>query len=345
MLHKTEYEDRETGFLEFDHPARFSYVTQDYVQPIRELAVTTDGVGRCSVLILKNRTTNAGLFFHLGELAYRRTVNPIEVCFELFLSEPGEKVGLLISNPKLSYPLEAIVEMLSEGGVIFLKPMHVDSGNYPFDLAYRPSTNEILCNNSYEKSVTIYKFEELSSRPLPALPEGYGPNLADRVEAAKKWWTKIDKIMSNRDTIYPNADLFEQCEGFLELPVITASRLMKIFSEKFADVLSRAASNDEMSEKTEDFIPLLKYTMRFIEKFDKFPETQSVFLSAFRQIIRAVTTSDNLIFSVETLESCIDQATQFARAFPDSATKILRWIETTQAKLDATRPAPFFCPY
>ena len=182
---------------------------------------------------------------------------------------------------------------------------------------------------------------------MPEPSEECGPNFADTVEAAEKWWTKIDMIMSNRHTIYPNAALFEQCKEFLDLPVIKVSHLMEICSKMFAGELSHATSKDEMSEKTEDFIPLLKYTIRFIEKFAKFPKQQNDFLRAFREIIITVATGADLIFSVETLEDCIDQAAQIAQAFPDSKSRILRWIDTIKerlAKIEASTSSSTFKP-
>lgn len=231
------YEGLKTGIPEFDDLLFCRYVSQETGCAVRDMPVMTDGISRCSVLILKNVTTNACLFIHLGPESIDHFSSDNKFLVEMFLSEPGDKVGVMIEN-HLSYSRETIIQSLIKSDVRFLETIRIDAGELHSAVSFRPLSNEILCLNRAAKTVTVYAADALASRMSPSYASEAETAFADKIDELQKLQKKFQLLKLECNSSYwfkPTIDAkITLLEDFRDIPVMklggkTCSMVVSIF--------------------------------------------------------------------------------------------------------------------
>ena len=336
--HVIAYEDT-TGIVEFDRLSEVRYVYQNGGIVPSTVPVLTEGVARGSVLLLKNLRTGDSVFLHLDQYSIHDFSKDLGDYVRAFLDFPGDKKGLMISSAG-SYRRDSIVTALKSKGVDFMEPVLINTYSYYASVAFRPLTNEILCLNPDEKTVTIYSCDELISEAIAAADTS-SKTLAKLVEEKIHLKTMVREF--ERKMSVPGEPVDTLLAYISDIstipPLMEGSDLSRIIQDHLERICFHIGYVADESLSSNQFIKLAIIINQYIKKYADFPLQIKGFYNVYRLLLKALSDDikDGLSISKEELMFFVRTNTEISDAFPAFSGKLSFFSQKFQDIIDLKR--------
>lgn len=139
--------------VELQRPHIFTYVAQGRIKTSDDVALASDGLGYCMVLLEKAE----GRLTALAHVEGGGIDGSVKKAVEQFAIEQRRTKALIIRATE-SYPSSQLEDQLSRMGIPF-ETIHVDVAKKHFAVAYRPATAELLFHDELRNKGYVFNWK------------------------------------------------------------------------------------------------------------------------------------------------------------------------------------------